>query len=108
MRKRRVAVVGATGIAGQQFLASLAGHPWFEVTALAASARSAGKTYGEALRDAKTGAIRWWCLDAPPAAIVRLPVVAGGGFHPPPAGLVFSPLRNGPARGVPPPRAGGR
>src|SRR5207247_393918 len=31
MRKRRVAVVGATGVAGQQFLASLAGHPWFEV-----------------------------------------------------------------------------
>jgi aspartate-semialdehyde dehydrogenase len=43
MRKRRVAVVGATGLAGQQFLASLAGHPWFEVGALAASPRSAGR-----------------------------------------------------------------
>src|SRR5262249_26838611 len=37
--RKRVAVVGATGIAGQQFLAALNNHPWFEVTALAASAR---------------------------------------------------------------------
>ena len=51
MRKRRVAVVGATGIAGQQFLVALAGHPWFEVTALAASSRSAGRPYGEAIRE---------------------------------------------------------
>src|SRR5437764_1403096 len=38
MRKRSVAVVGATGIAGQQFLVALADHPWFDVTLLAASA----------------------------------------------------------------------
>ena len=43
--RKRVAVVGATGIAGQQFLVALAGHPWFEVARLAASERSAGKTY---------------------------------------------------------------
>jgi aspartate-semialdehyde dehydrogenase len=67
MRKRRVAVVGATGIAGQQFLASLAGHPWFEVVALAASARSAGRSYGEAIRD-DSGARRWWVAGAEPAA----------------------------------------
>ena len=52
--KMRVAIVGATGIAGQQFIDALRDHPWFEITALAASERSAGKTYGEALRDAKT------------------------------------------------------
>ena len=43
--RRRVAVVGATGVAGQQFLVSLGRHPWFEVAALAASHRSAGKAY---------------------------------------------------------------
>jgi len=66
MRKRRVAVVGATGVAGQQFLASLAGHPWFEVVALAASSRSAGRSYGEAIRD-QSGARRWWVAGAEPS-----------------------------------------
>jgi aspartate-semialdehyde dehydrogenase len=47
--RKRVAVVGATGIAGQQFLVALAKHPWFEVVMLAASERSAGKAYGAAL-----------------------------------------------------------
>ena len=46
--RKRVAVVGATGIAGQQFLVALSGHPWFEVALLAASERSAGKTYAAA------------------------------------------------------------
>src|SRR5438128_446195 len=57
---KRVAVVGATGIAGQQFLVALDRHPWFEIVKLAASERSAGKTYAAAIRDAKTGARRWW------------------------------------------------
>ena len=39
MTKKKAAVVGATGVAGQQFLAAQAGHPLFEVTALAASER---------------------------------------------------------------------
>ena len=60
MSKQKVAVVGATGIAGQQFLAALPGHPQFEVVALAASPRSAGKTYLDAIRNA-SGMIGWWC-----------------------------------------------
>src|SRR3989441_9525771 len=72
--KKRVAVVGATGIAGQQCLVALDRHPWFEVVMLAASERSAGKTYGAAIRDAQTGARRWWCKEEPPAAVLDLPV----------------------------------
>ncbi len=49
MNKKRVGVVGATGMVGQRFLTLLENHPYFEVTALAASPRSAGKTYEEAL-----------------------------------------------------------
>ena len=45
--KKRVGIVGATGMVGQRFLTLLENHPYFEVTALAASSRSAGKTYGE-------------------------------------------------------------
>lgn len=49
MAKRAVGVIGATGMVGQRFLTLLENHPYFEVTALAASARSAGKTYREAV-----------------------------------------------------------
>ena len=60
-RSLRVAVVGATGVAGQQALVSLDGHPWFEVVALAASPRSAGKKYVEAISDPTSGHVRWAC-----------------------------------------------
>ncbi len=49
MEKMKVGVVGATGMVGQRFLTLLENHPYFEVVALAASARSAGKTYREAV-----------------------------------------------------------
>lgn len=58
-KKLKAAVIGATGIAGQQFLACLASHPWFEVTALAGSTRSAGKSYAEGIKTDK-GATGWW------------------------------------------------
>ena len=54
-RKLKVAVLGATGMVGQRFLTILENHPWFEVAVLAASPRSAGKTYEEAR----------WKLDIP-------------------------------------------
>ena len=49
MKKYNVAVVGATGMVGQRFALLLADHPWFNVTCLAASPRSAGKSYTEAV-----------------------------------------------------------
>ena len=49
MKTYRVGVVGATGMVGQRFLSLLENHPWFEVVAVAASARSAGKSYREAV-----------------------------------------------------------
>src|ERR1700692_3026559 len=47
-KKVRVGILGATGMVGQRFIQLLANHPGFQVTALAASDRSQGKTYGEA------------------------------------------------------------
>lgn len=49
MKKYRVGIVGATGMVGQRFISLLQNHPWFEITALAASGRSAGKSYQEAV-----------------------------------------------------------
>jgi aspartate-semialdehyde dehydrogenase len=65
--KRRVAILGATGAVGQAFVRLLAEHPWFEVSALAASERSTGKAYGEA--------VRWVGDDAIPARIAGMPVL---------------------------------
>jgi aspartate-semialdehyde dehydrogenase len=74
MSKKKVAIIGATGIAGQQFVAALGHHPQFEVTVLAASARSAGKTYLEALKE-PSGAIGWWGDEALPSHFAQMPVV---------------------------------
>src|SRR5437016_5570015 len=98
MRKRRVAVVGATGVAGQQFLAALAGHPWFEVAVLAASARSAGRPYGEAIREAN-GARRWWVAGTePPTEFLALPVVDAAHLDPGGLDLVFAAVERDAAR----------
>jgi len=60
-KKLRAGVLGATGLVGQRIVSLLANHPWFELTEVAASERSSGKTYAEAVR---------WHLDTPipPAA----------------------------------------
>ena len=54
-RKLRVGILGATGTVGQKFVVELQNHPWFEITALAASKESAGRKYGELMNEAKPG-----------------------------------------------------
>ncbi len=68
MNKLKVGVVGATGMVGQRFLTLLENHPYFEVTALVASKRSAGKTYTEAVGER-------WKLSAPMPEAVKNMVV---------------------------------
>ncbi len=96
--KKRVAVVGATGIAGQHFLVALDRHPWFEVVMVAASERSVGKTYGAAIRDAKSGGRRWWCLEEPPANVLDLPVENGDGLNVAGIDIVFTAVESDAAR----------
>lgn len=57
--KKKVAIIGVTGAVGQEFVQSLKNHPWFEVTQIAASERSAGKKYVEAISDPNSGIISW-------------------------------------------------
>ena len=67
--KLKVGILGATGMVGQRFISLLDGHPWFEVTAVAASPRSAGKTYEEAAGPR-------WKMDTPmPEAVKKLVVM---------------------------------
>jgi aspartate-semialdehyde dehydrogenase len=58
MDKKRVAIIGVTGAVGQEFVQSLENHPWFEVTQIAASERSANKNYLDAIKDT-SGIIAW-------------------------------------------------
>ncbi|KAG2478715.1 MAG: Aspartate-semialdehyde dehydrogenase [Nitrosopumilales archaeon] len=57
--KKKVAIIGVTGAVGQEFVLSLENHPWFEVTQIAASERSAGKKYVEAISDPNSGIVSW-------------------------------------------------
>ena len=67
-KKLRVGILGATGMVGQRFISLLENHPWFEVVAVAASPRSAGKTYEDAVGDR-------WKMDTPMPERVRKMVV---------------------------------
>ena len=67
--KLRVGILGATGMVGQRFISLLENHPWYEVVTVAASPRSAGKTYEEAVGD------RWKMTTPMPEAVKKLTVM---------------------------------
>ncbi len=68
MKKITVGILGATGMVGQKFVELLISHPWFEITALAASDRSVGKSYQDAIH---------WSIATPlPEKIANMPIVA--------------------------------
>ena len=69
MKKFNVGIIGATGMVGQRFALLLENHPWFNVTKLAASANSAGKTYKEAVGN------RWAMKDAMPEKFADMMVL---------------------------------
>jgi len=71
----RAGIVGATGVVGQQFLVALKDHPWIQTAALAASERSAGHSYKEAITDAHSGALRWFCQEPPVEEVMAMPVL---------------------------------
>ena len=68
-QKLKVGILGATGMVGQRFISLLENHPWFEVVKVAASPRSAGKTYEEAVGGR-------WKMDTPMPEAVKKLVVA--------------------------------
>lgn len=68
-KKLRVGILGATGMVGQRFISLLEDHPWFQVVTVAASARSAGKTYEGAVGD------RWKMTSPMPEAVKKLVVM---------------------------------
>lgn len=68
-KKLKVGILGTTGMVGQRFIALLENHPWFQVVTVAASPRSAGRTYEEAVGD------RWKMTTPMPEAVKKLVVM---------------------------------
>lgn len=99
--KLKAAVIGATGIAGQQFLACLAEHPWFEVTALAGSTRSAGKPYAEGIKTEK-GATGWWADGDVPEKFKGMPIQDSDKFDAGSVQVVFTAVESDVAKALEP------
>jgi aspartate-semialdehyde dehydrogenase len=94
-QKIPIGILGATGVVGQRFIQMLEAHPWFEVAWLAASDRSAGQTYGDAVR---------WRLKTPIPDRVRKMMVSNAGPDGAPQ-VIFAALDAGIARELEPPFA---
>ena len=98
-----VAIVGATGIAGQQVLAALSDHPMFEIAALAASERSAGRNFEEAITDAQSGMRRWYVgAGEPPQEALTLEVQDAKSMRLEGVKLVFAAVESEAARELEP------
>jgi aspartate-semialdehyde dehydrogenase len=97
MSRIRVAVLGATGVAGQQFLACLAQHPLFEVVKLGASERSANKKYGDAIKDAG-GKVSWFAKDPLSPAFATMMVEDASQMTPDGVDLVFTAVESDAAK----------
>lgn len=100
-KQYNVAVVGATGIAGQQFLACLKDHPWFKVKALAASQRTAGKPYAQGIRQ-DNGAAGWWAEGEVPEAFAGMMIQDAEKFDAQSVDIVFTAIDAAPAKTLEP------
>jgi len=98
--KKKVAVIGVTGAVGQEFVLSLEDHPWFEVTQIAASERSAGKNYVDAIRDPDSGIIKWEVGGEIPEYIKGMTVKKIDEINVAELDLVFSAVESNAARDI--------
>ncbi|MDC4215228.1 MAG: aspartate-semialdehyde dehydrogenase [Candidatus Nitrosopumilus limneticus] len=99
MEKKKVAIIGVTGSVGQEFVLSLDNHPWFEVTQIAASERSAGKKYLDAIKDA-SGIIAWDVVGEIPEYIKNMTVKSVDQLDVSQLDLVFSAVESVAARDI--------
>jgi aspartate-semialdehyde dehydrogenase len=98
----KAGIVGATGIVGQQFLVALKGHPWVGIAALAASERSAGRSYKDAITDARSGALRWFCQEPPVEEVMAMPVQHAAEMDVSDLDIVFSAIESDQAKTLEP------
>ena len=97
--KKKVAIIGVTGAVGQEFVQSLNDHPWFEVTQIAASERSAGKKYVDSIRD-DSGIVAWDVGGEIPDYIKDMPVLTIDEINVAELDLIFSAVESKAARDI--------
>ncbi|HEY3094265.1 MAG TPA: aspartate-semialdehyde dehydrogenase [Nitrososphaera sp.] len=98
----KVAVIGATGAVGQEFVIALNKHKWFELTQMAASERSAGKKYVDAIRDPNSCILRWHNREEVPEYVKNMVVSRVEDIRPANFDLIFTALESDDAKIVEP------
>jgi aspartate-semialdehyde dehydrogenase len=98
----KVAVIGATGAVGQEFIIALNKHKWFELTQVAASERSAGKKYVDAIRDPNSGILRWHNREEVPEYVKEMVISKVDDIKPENFDLIFTALESDDAKIVEP------
>jgi aspartate-semialdehyde dehydrogenase len=98
----KVAVIGATGAVGQEFVVALNKHKWFELTQVAASERSAGKKYIDAIRDPSSGILRWHNREEVPEYVNNMIISKVEEIKPENFDLIFTALESDDAKIVEP------
>jgi aspartate-semialdehyde dehydrogenase len=98
----KVAVIGATGAVGQEFVVALNKHKWFELGQVAASERSAGKKYVDAIRDPSSGILRWHNREEVPEYVRDMVVSKVEDIKPEKFDLIFTALESDDAKVVEP------
>ncbi|MGI0026035.1 MAG: aspartate-semialdehyde dehydrogenase, partial [Nitrososphaera sp.] len=98
----KVAVIGATGAVGQEFVVALNKHKWFELGQIAASERSAGKKYIDAIRDPNSGILRWHNREEVPEYVRDMVVSKVEDIRPEKFDLIFTALESDDAKVVEP------
>jgi aspartate-semialdehyde dehydrogenase len=98
----KVAVIGATGAVGQEFIVALNKHKWLELTQLAASERSAGKKYIDAIRDPNSEILRWHNREEVPEYAKDMVVSKVDDIRPDRFDLIFTALESDDAKVIEP------
>jgi aspartate-semialdehyde dehydrogenase len=98
----KVAVIGATGAVGQEFVVALNKHKWFELTQVAASERSAGKKYVDAIRDPNSGILKWHNREEVPEYVKNMVVSKVDDIKPENFDLIFTALDSDDAKIIEP------
>jgi aspartate-semialdehyde dehydrogenase len=98
----KVAVIGATGAVGQEFVVALNKHKWFELTQVAASERSAGKIYVDAIRDPNSGILKWHNREEVPEYVKNMVVSKVDDIKPENFDLIFTALESDDAKIIEP------
>jgi aspartate-semialdehyde dehydrogenase len=98
----KVALVGATGAVGQEFVIALNKHPWFELTQIASSERSMGKKYTEALYDLQSGITKWHNKEQIPQYIQDMRLTRSQDIDPSKFDLIFTAIESTDAKVIEP------